>query len=87
VAKYDPLRYYLAGLSSRQHEVTLGFEQINAILRTKLPQSGYEHTAFWHGSADASPTHVQKRAWSEAGWSVRSVDIASMRVTFERPKG
>lgn len=65
MSKYDPLRNYLEGLT---HEVTLPFAQINDLVPGGLPQSAYNHDAWWANEEDGQ--HVQARAWLDAGYRV-----------------
>ena len=41
--KYAPLEKYLRELPADLREVTLGFEQIERLLKDKLPPSAYEY--------------------------------------------
>jgi hypothetical protein len=45
--KYTPLEKYLRDLPDSQREVTLRFEQIERILKDKLPSSAYEDRRWW----------------------------------------
>jgi hypothetical protein len=71
--KYTPLENYLRDLPESQREVTLGFEQIEGILKSKLPASAYEYWAWWANEKEGN--HVNARAWANAGWKVESVDF------------
>jgi hypothetical protein len=71
--KYTPLENYLHNLPESQGEVTLGFEQIEGILNDKLPSSAYEDRRWWDHETEGN--HVNKRAWSNAGWKVASLDV------------
>jgi len=71
--KYTPLENYLRGLPESQPEVTLGFEQIEKILRTRLPASAYEDERWWAHATEGN--HVSARAWSNAGWKIASLDV------------
>jgi hypothetical protein len=66
--KYTPLENYLRALPEGQREVTLGFEQIEEILNTKLPSSAYEYRQWWENEKEGN--HVNARAWANAGWKV-----------------
>ena len=78
--KYAPLENYLRELPADQNEVTLSFEQIEEILKSKLPASAYEDERWWRHETDGN--HVNKRAWANAGWKVGSVDFQSKQVKF-----
>ncbi len=80
--KYTPLENYLRGLPANQKEVALSFEQIEGILKSKLPASAYEDERWWEHETEGN--HVTKRAWSNAGWKVASLDVNKKRVTLVR---
>ena len=71
--KYIPLENYLRDLPEDQEEVTLGFEQIERILNSKLPSSAYEDQRWWEHETEGN--HVNQRAWTNAGWKVESLDV------------
>ena len=70
--KYTPLENYLRDLPESQREVTLGFDQIEKILNSKLPLSANEQSWWDH---ETEGNHRNTRAWANAGWKVESVDI------------
>ena len=70
--KYTPLENYLLNLPDSQREVTLGFDQIEKILNSKLPLSASEQSWWDH---ETEGNHINKRAWANAGWKVESVDF------------
>ena len=80
--KYTPLENYLRDLPKSQREVTLRFEEIERILNDKLPPSAYEDPRWWDHETEAN--HISKRAWSNAGWKVESLDVNAKRVKFVR---
>ena len=82
--KYTPLEYYLKEISTTQKEVTLSFAQIEKILKSKLPASAYEDNRWWEHETEGN--HVDKRAWSTAGWKVAEVDVKGKRARFIRVK-
>ena len=71
--KYTPLENYLLALPKAKREVRLSFEQIEGILKFKLPSSAYEDERWWRREKEGN--HVNKRAWLNAGWKVASVDV------------
>ena len=71
--KYTPLEQYLRHLPKSQNEVTLGFEQIETILKDKLPSSAYGYRQWWENEKEGN--HVNTRAWTNAGWKVESLDF------------
>jgi hypothetical protein len=81
-SKYAPLEQYLRDLTSTQKEVTLSFVQIEEILKSKLPASAYEDNRWWEHETEGN--HVNKRAWSTAGWKVAEVDVKKKWARFTR---
>jgi hypothetical protein len=71
--KYTPLEHYLRNLPANQKEVTLSFEQIETIIKSKLPSSAYGYRQWWENKKEGN--HVNARAWANAGWKVESVDF------------
>ena len=80
--KYMPLEKYLKESPESTHEITLTFKQIERILAFKLPSSAYEDRRWWDHETEGN--HVNKRAWTNAGWKIVSLDISAQRVKFVR---
>ena len=80
--KYTPLERYLRDLPATQKEVMLRFEQIEKILNDKLPSSAYEDRRWWDHETEGN--HINKRAWSNAGWKVASLDVNKKWVKLVR---
>ena len=80
--KYAPLEKYLRELPADQREVTLGFEQIERLLKDKLPPSAYEYRQWWDHEKEGN--HVNGRAWANAGWIVEGVDFKEQWVKLVR---
>ena len=80
--KYTPFENYLRNLPDSQREVSLGFQQIERILNAKLPSSAYEDRRWWDHETEGN--HITKRAWSNAGWKIESVDVNQQRVKLIR---
>lgn len=78
--KYLPLEKYLTGLPTNIHELTLSFEQIERIIKNKLPKSAQEYNAWWANEVNGS--HVEAKAWMDAGWKVENVDFERLIVRF-----
>lgn len=79
MSKYEPLPQFL---SSRTEPIQkLSFAQIERVLGFKLPQSAYEHEAWWSNNATG---HSHARSWLSAGWRTQDVDLSSRKVTFRR---
>lgn len=82
MSKYSPLQSYLKRQS--QTEAPMAFAEIEKVLGFKLPPSARKHQAWW---ANNVGTHVNARAWRDAGWKTSRVDLASERVVFVRDNG
>jgi hypothetical protein len=80
--KYAPLEQYLRGLPQTQKEVTLSFEQIEGLLRSKLPSSAYGYPQWWEHETEGN--HINTRAWINAGWTIKSLDLDQKWVKLVR---
>ena len=80
--KYTPLEKYLSDLPVSTGEVTLTFTQIENILAGKLPSSAYEDRRWWEHETEGN--HIHKRAWANAGWKVKRLDVNAKWVTLVR---
>ena len=80
--KYAPLEQYLRDLPAAQREVRLSFEQIEGILKSRLPSSAYEYRQWWGREKEGN--HINARAWAKAGWKVESVDFNRKLVKLTR---
>ena len=74
--KYEPLTRWLKQRASRR--VTLAVTEIDDLV-DGLPRSAYKHVDAWWGN-DSS--HPQGRAWLDAGYAVKDVNLARDVVTF-----
>jgi hypothetical protein len=79
MSKYDPLRDFLRSQAS--NEAPMKFQEIEKVLGFHLPASARQHPAWWSNNIG---THVNARAWRDAGWKTSRVDVGSERVTFVR---
>ena len=79
MSKYRPLQTYLA--HQTRAEAAMAFREIEEVLGFPLPPSARKHQAWW---ANNVGTHVNARAWRDAGWKTSRVDLASERVVFVR---
>ncbi|HEY3924644.1 MAG TPA: hypothetical protein VGL75_08780 [Acidothermaceae bacterium] len=82
MTKYDGLARLLRDLSGPRTRLT--FETIATAVPGGLPPSAYRRTAWWSNEAQGS--HVQARAWMDAGWRVEELDLADRSVTFIRSR-
>jgi len=80
--KYAPLRDWLVSCGLERLE--LPFREMQSILSGPLPPSAFRRSSWWTGRAESSPTQVQKRAWTEAGYEVEAVDMNRAIVVFRR---
>ncbi|MBI5353357.1 MAG: hypothetical protein HZB50_12020 [Chloroflexi bacterium] len=82
--KYAPLENYLRDLPITKKEVILSFEQIEGILKSKLPSSAYEDRRWWDKEKEGN--HVSARSWTNAGWKINEVDFDKKSVKLVRVK-
>jgi hypothetical protein len=82
VSKYNPLSRHFRDLGGQAWHAT--FEDIERILGFQLPNSARAHQAWWANSADPMP---QKRAWLDAGWRTRDLNLSAGHVLFVRQTG
>jgi hypothetical protein len=59
----------------------MSFEEV-ADLVGGLPASAFKYREWW--ANEQSGSHVQARAWAEAGWRVSEVSLSRQTVMFER---
>lgn len=76
VAKCDPLRTWLMKAAS---PATMTFDDVGRLVGG-LPPSAYRYLAWW--SNEGKGSHVQARAWMNAGRRVTQVDLQSQTVEF-----
>lgn len=74
MGKYSPLRDHL---KLAPHPLSLTFDDV-ARLVGGLPRSAFEHRPWWANDA----THMQARAWVDAGRRVEDVDLNAGHVRF-----
>ncbi len=77
MAKYSPLAELLQRRSGAS--VELSFATIAEVVGG-LPDSARRHRAWWAND----PSHVQARAWLDAGWQIDDVRPDQGRVRFRR---
>ena len=74
--KYDPLFKFLQ--SQNKTQVILNYEEIEKIICQSLPVSAHKYKVWWDNNS-----HVQSKAWRDAGYKVTDVKLGSM-VTFTK---
>ena len=80
MAKYDALREHL--VQEGGPVVTLSFAVLDGLLPGGLPPSARRHRVWWQNNPPKS--HVQARAWHDAGYVVEDVGLPNGPVTFRR---
>ena len=80
--RYDPLYRWLcaksaAGLAS----VSATFEEIDVVLGLALPDSARTSLQWWANEYDAA-RHAQCRAWLDAGFETKEVNLNAQTVRF-----
>lgn len=80
-SRYARLALFLKGQPAGVERADLAFDQIQNIIRGRLPESARRHRSWW---ANDAQTHIQSRLWLEAGWRVADMNLSESRVTFAR---
>lgn len=83
-SRYALLAIWLSKLTSKTKDITLQFDQIEAIIGGPLPPSAREHRAWW---ANDTVGHAQSKQWLDAGWRTSYINLTDERVVFVRIKG
>jgi hypothetical protein len=64
MAKYDPLRDFLAGLPRAQNRATLSFARVEELIGEALPPSARTYDDWWRGRARwRKVIDVESRPW------------------------
>lgn len=79
---YEPLTKHLKSLPIESWSTN--FAEIERILRRPLPQSALAYRPWWANQKGGN--HSQSRAWRDAGWETREVDLKHRTLRFERVK-
>lgn len=82
-SKYDPLRTFLEKTVLHVTEITLSFQQIEAILGFNLPPSARKYREWW-ANPSIPRDHPYAQAWLAAGWKVDIADLQAERIRFRR---
>jgi hypothetical protein len=77
--KYEPLTEFLRRQS--RAVVPMSFDEIERVIRSKLPPSATQHRAWWSNNAQ---NNVMTKAWKDAGFKSEDVDMKGRRVAFRR---
>ena len=76
-SKYAPLYRHLSAICDEEWRAS--FEEIEAVLEFRLPDSAYLYPAWWSNGGRS-----QALAWLAAGWRTRSIDLEDETLVFER---
>ena len=79
MTKYHPLTEHLA--ARNEARVEMKFSDIERLLGFPLPPSARIHRPWW---ANSDHGHVQSRAWLDAGFESRYVDLEAELLEFVR---
>lgn len=79
MTKYAPLKHHLA--NRPETRISMGFAEIERLLGFPLPRSARTHRPWW---ANSDHGHVQSKAWLDAGYESREVDLEAERLEFVR---
>ena len=80
-SRYTPLADWLSSQPGEVDQVTLSFNEIEAIIDGNLPDSARTHRAWW---ANVTQTHPQSKAWLEVSWGRSYLNMSEERVVFVR---
>lgn len=78
MAKYDPLRDFLAARRDDVAEVRMTFAEIERLVGP-LPAASRSQRAWW-----ANDSKAEAQSWRAAGWHVETVDQVGEQVVFTR---
>jgi hypothetical protein len=84
MTKYNPLSDWLERQLTDRVEVTVDDIEDDDKIGVQLPQSAREYREWWANETSPKTRHLQRRAWTEMGWKVESVDLAKETVVFAR---
>jgi hypothetical protein len=62
----------------KEGSLSLGFNEIESILRLTLPEIAYRDATWWSNDAG----HAHATSWLESGWMTRDVDLDARQVAF-----
>lgn len=79
MSKYQPLEQRLEAIGKNYIPIT--FSEVEEILGFELPNSARSYRPWWSNNASS---HVQARAWIEAGYVTERVDMEGENLVFRR---
>ncbi|WP_281883293.1 hypothetical protein [Paenibacillus sp. YYML68] len=77
-SKYSPITDLL-NRKNEHRNITLTFDEIEELLKFKLPASAYKHNSWWANEQDGNHSHA--RSWLSAGWKTTDVELGD-KITF-----
>jgi len=82
ITKYGALASYLKFRAAFTDTVKLSFARIDGIIGDNLPMSAYKIETWWSNT----PTNVHVKAWLDAGWEIKDVNLKEGYVVFKKVK-
>jgi hypothetical protein len=82
VSKYDSLKRYLRFRAAFTDVIKLSFAEMDGVVGDNLPMSAFRNEKWWSNSS----TSVHARAWLDAGWRMREVNLDEGYVIFQKEK-
>jgi len=82
VSKYSGLGSYLKFRGAFTDTAKLGFARIDGIIGDNLPLEAYKIEKWWENT----PSHMHARAWMDAGWETKEVNLKEGYVVFKKVK-
>ena len=76
--KYEPLRRHLADLDGGDWQAS--FADVEAVIGDELPPVARSSRSWWANDC----SHVQAKAWLNAGWQTANVNMAGESLRFQR---
>jgi hypothetical protein len=81
MSKYKPLYRWLQEKAAK--DVAASFTELEAVLGFDLPPTATKDSAWWANETGES-RHVQCRAWLDAGFETRDVNLIKKSIRFVR---
>jgi len=79
-SKYGGLTGHLKFRGAFTRLVRLSFARIDGLIGSNLPMSAYRDEAWWSNS----PSSTHAKAWLDAGWEVKEVNLKEGHVVFKK---
>jgi hypothetical protein len=79
MSKYAALRRFFS--TQIANELPMSFQEVENIIGAALPSSAHRYPSWW---ANDLATHVQAKAWLDAGYETQNVDIVAKKLVFKR---